>query len=427
MHTFHLHRRRHIITLLAFLFAAAITGIGSVYFMQGFEFVQNHRLDFSSIGAWAWLTSPLLFILSVQIIRWFAPCAEGAGIPQTIFAANNMSIENEKALAPLTSPTTLIIKVVALYIGIFAGASTGREGPTVHVATCIFVGILLLLRRFMGIRFDVRSAVIAGGAAGLAAAFNTPLAGVTFAIEELTPDRFSSVKDVVLFAIIAAAIAAKTMTGEYTYFGHLPEPSTVSLKVILLIGLVGGLAGTLFSTMLIQGKSMLCRFQKGWPMYLMIALLATGVLALSILGGPNILGPGNGAAQDLLSGHYGHWSVAFPWLKMAATLFTYWSGIAGGIFAPSLSMGAAIGANVGAWVHVPTDTCAMVGMAAFLSATIQAPMTAFVIIFEMTGHHQMLLPIMLGALIAYLLARIIGAKHLYQALSENYRFLLPNK
>lgn len=420
-----LSRRRHIITLLAFLFAAILTGIGSVYFMQGFEFVQNHRLDFRSIGAWAWITSPILFILSVQIIRWFAPCAEGAGIPQTIFAAKNMSVDNEKALSPLTSPVTLIIKIIALYIGILAGASTGREGPTVHVATCVFVGVLLLLRRFMGIRFDVRSAVVAGGAAGLAAAFNTPLAGVTFAIEELTPDRFSSVKDVVLFAIIAAAIAAKTMTGEYTYFGRLPEPSTVSINVILLIAVVGGLGGALFSTLLIKGKSMLGRFQKGLSMYVMIAILALGVLSLSILGGPNILGPGNEAARDLVSGQYGHWSVAFPWLKMAATLFTYWSGIAGGIFAPSLSMGAAIGANVGAWLHVPTDSCAMIGMAAFLSATIQAPMTAFVIIFEMTGHHQMLLPVMLGALLAYLIARILGSKHLYQTLSENYRFLLP--
>ena len=103
---------------------------------------------------------------------------------------------------------------------------------------------------------------------------------------------------------------------------------------------------------------------------------------------------------------------------------TYWSGIAGGIFAPCLSIGASLGADVGHWLGIPVATCAMIGMAAFLSGTIQAPITSFVIIFEMTGQHQMLVPIMLASLTAFMVARLLGAKHLYASLSLSYQYLL---
>ena len=112
---------------------------------------------------------------------------------------------------------------------------------------------------------------------------------------------------------------------------------------------------------------------------------------------------------------------------MLATLLTYWSGIAGGIFAPCLSIGAALGADIGHLTNNPIAGCAMIGMAAFLSGTIQAPITAFVIIYEMTGQHQMLVPIMLASLMAFMVARLLGAKHLYPMLSLNYQYLLDEK
>src|SRR4029077_7744791 len=99
---------------------------------------------------------------------------------------------------------------------------------------------------------------------------------------------------------------------------------------------------------------------------------------------------------------------------------TYWSGIAGGIFAPCLAIGAALGAEIARWTGASLSSCALIGMAAFLSATIQAPITAFVIIFEMTGHHQMLLPVMLASLLAFMTARLVGAAHFYQALAAGY-------
>ncbi len=413
------------LTLGIFLTAAAATGVACVLFMWAFEWVSGHRLDAARIGAWCWVTTPALFLLSVELIRRVAPCADGAGIPQTIFAASHLREPQTAALRPLVSLRTMSVKIVALLVGVWACASTGREGPTVHVAACLFVSVVWLLRRVTKLSLDVRSAVVAGGAAGLAAAFNTPLAGVTFAIEELSTDYFANIKDVVLMAIIVAGLTAKSLTGEYTYFGRLADPSSLSLLAILLIGLLGGAGGALFSSALVEGRRQCVRLAVGRWRYLLPVLLAWAVLAVNAVSPMSVLGPGNKAAQVLVQGDFGRWAFSFPWCKMLATLCTYWSGIAGGIFAPCLSMGAGLGADVGWWMSAPVAGCALIGMTAFLAGAIQAPITSFVIIFEMTGHHQMLLPIMLAALLGFMTAKVLGAKHLYQALAASYAYLLP--
>lgn len=412
---------RYGFVLFSFIAAAGLTGVACVWFMWGFEWVFAHRIA----SAWRWATTPLLFVVSVELIRRLAPCAAGTGIPQAIYAAQNLSPETEERLAPLTSAATLVVKILALYVGLWAGASTGREGPTVHVAACIFVGIILLVRRFSGIKVELRSAVIAGGAAGIAAAFNTPLAGVTFAIEELTADSFGSIKEFVIMSIILAAITAKVLTGEYLYFGRLSEPPSIPISAVVLIGVVGGVLGAFFSTAILRGQRELAgahlRHRYVLPAFLGLCLLLVSAASLA-----DVLGPGNEAAQALVRGEFGAWSWQFPAAKMAATLLTYWAGLAGGIFAPSLSIGAAVGSDVGRLLGASVASCALVGMAAFLSGTIQAPITSFVIIFEMTGHHQMLLPVMLGSLIGFMIAKLVGAEHLYQKLSMNYAPLLAD-
>ena len=412
---------RYGFVLFSFIAAAGLTGVACVWFMWGFEWVFAHRIA----GAWRWVTTPLLFVVSVELIRRFAPCAAGTGIPQAIHAAQNLSPQTEERLAPLTAARTLVVKARALSAGLGAGASTGREGPTVHVAACIFVGVILLVRRFSGIKVELRSAVIAGGAAGIAAAFNTPLAGVTFAIEELTADSFGSIKEFVIMSIILAAITAKVLTGEYLYFGRLSEPPSIPLSAVIVIGLIGGGLGAFFSTAILWGQREFADVRARYR-YALPALLGLCLLLVSAASLADVLGPGNEAAQSLVRGEFGAWAWQFPAAKTAATLLTYWAGLAGGIFAPSLSIGAAVGSDVGRLMGVSVASCALVGMAAFLAGTIQAPITAFVIIFEMTGHHQMLLPVMLAALIGFMAAKILGAEHLYQALSKNYASLLAD-
>lgn len=418
---------RYGFSLFIYITAAIFTGVSCVVFMRLFDFVLRHSLTFQTVGRWCWVTTPILFLIAVEMIRKFAPLAAGTGIPQTIFASQHLSPDTEQELMPLVSLKTMTVKIVTLLLGVWACASTGREGPSVHVATCVFMGVVLFFRRWMGFKFDHRSVVVAGGAAGLAAAFNTPLAGLTFAIEELNTDQFASMKEFVLMAIIVAAIAAKSLTGEYAYFGKLLEPEGVPLLATLLIGIAGGVAGAFFSTALIKGTKAFGRFRETRYRWLVPVGLSLALLVLGAWTGENVFGPGNQAAQTLTRGEFGLWVVWFPLTKMAATLFTYWSGMAGGIFAPSLSIGSALGATLGHTLNVSVASCALIGMAAFLSGTIQAPITSFVIIFEMTGHHQMLLPIMLGSLSAFMVARLLGADHLYQTLAEQYHTLLKPK
>lgn len=407
-----------------FVAAAVLTGICCVWFMRGFEMVLRHRLDFDSVGTWCWLTTPVGFLAAVEMIRRLAPYAAGTGIPQAVFVAAHGEPSNEQKIAPLFSLRTMVVKVLTLYLAVWVGASTGREGPTVHVSICVFIGTLIVLGRLLDVRFDRRSAAIAGGAAGLAAAFNTPLAGVTFAIEELTNEYFSSIKDFVLLAIIIAGLTAKHMIGEFAYFGILLEPPAVPLRAIVMIGIVGGLAGGAFSTLLLKGTQAVQGLRTTKARYATPLILGCGVVALAAVNGTRILGPGNEVAQHLLHGQGGSLNLGFPLAKMAATLCTYWSGIAGGIFAPSLTIGASLGSDIGQLFHGPIGTCALLGMAAFLSATIQAPITSFMIIFEMTGHHQMVLPIMLSALLGFLVARMAGAKHFYKTLALQYITLI---
>lgn len=410
--------------LFVFLVAAALTGIACVIFMRSFEFVLARRLDFKSIGYWCILTTPMLFLFSIELIRRVSPCAAGTGIPQVIFAVKHSNSDKEQKIWPLVSPRTMAVKILAILIGVYAGASSGREGPTVHIATCIFIMVMLFFRRFTGLSFDMRSAIVAGGAAGLASAFNTPLAGVTFAIEELTTEHFTGIKEYVLMAIIVAAISARFLTGEYSYFGRLLNPLPVSLSGIVIIGLSCGVLGAFFSSSILNGQKFLSRFKNGWSRILVPILLAFGLLIIAALSHADVMGPGNLAAQAFVRGNFGNWAIFFPLEKIFSTLFTYWSGIAGGIFAPCLSIGAAIGSNIGDWMGMPISSCAMIGMAAFLSGTIQAPITSFVIIFEMTSHHELLLPIMLSSLLSFMVTRLLGAKHLYQTLAANYNFLI---
>jgi len=154
-------------------------------------------------------------------------------------------------------------------------------------------------------------------------------------------------------------------------------------------------------------------------------ILSLALLLVAAMTGTRVLGPGNLVAQGLLKGEFSGWVLSYPFAKIAATLLTYWSGLAGGIFAPSLSIGSGLGSSIGHWMNVSVAGCALLGMAAFLSGTIQAPITSFVIIFEMSGgHHEMLLPVMLASLIAFMTARLLGAAHLYPTLSTGYQYLM---
>lgn len=388
-------------------------------FMRAFSAADSHRIDFAHFGWLALFLSPALFCVAVAIVRRFAPGAAGSGIPQTIYVIRHGE-ECPSSIQAMTSPLTLAVKVVSILLGVWAGASAGREGPTVQIAMCMMFLCMGLFEKFLPIKPDPRSLALSGGAAGLAAAFNTPLAGVTFALEELSGRYFENIKDYALMAIIVAALSAKVLTGNYIYFGKLPDPPELHITAIIVVSIVAGVAGHLFSLAMLAGTRIVARYSNRRYFWLFPAFCALAVIGLAWLSGPAINGPGNGAAQKYLQQEASGSPFLFSASKFLATAITYCSGVAGGIFAPSLAIGSGIGAGIAGLLQYPAGACALVGMSAFLCGAILAPMTSFVIIFELTGHHSMILPIMLASLIAYMTAKMLGAKSLYATLADRY-------
>jgi H+/Cl- antiporter ClcA len=413
-------RHRYGFILFAFLTAAALTGLVCVGYIAAFEAVAQHRLDFSRIGLWTWAVVPALFFLSSELIALISPEAAGSGLPQTIYAVQRITPETESKVLSLFSARAVTIKITAIMIAAIGAASTGPEASAVYIAAVIFTGTLRLFRRISPVDLDLRFGLIAGGAAGLAAAFNTPLAGVTFAIEELQAGYFDSIKDYVLIAILVAASVAKSLTGGLPFFGRLHGEASVPLWAALSLGVLGGLLGGLLSKMLVTGWNWVHTMRTRLGRRLFALGCGIVMVALAWVAGESVFGPGNHEARALVLGESGPLSFAAPLAKLLATAVTQWAGVPGGTFAPCLSIGAGVGGRFGELFGLFLPGCALLGMAAFLSGTIQAPITAFVIIFEMTDDDPLFLSIMLASLVAYMVARLIRAPHLYHQLAAAY-------
>ncbi len=372
-----------------------------------------------NVAAW-WaplIVTPLCTAAIVWCTRRFASGAAGSGIPQVMAALSS----GKPAASLFVSVRLTIAKIVLTTWGLFAGLSLGREGPSVQIAA----GIMHSARRWLpkaGVVSD-HGLMMAGGAAGIAAAFNTPLGGILFAIEELTRKPGQRSNSLVMAAIILGGLMGVSAFGNLTYFGIIPSEK-IGLSLLLpglLVALATGLAGGLFSRLLIVSLSgastdWFTRQRVRNPIYFATGCgLVVAVIGLTTSGAT--FGSGYLYTRSLLEGN-GDTSMLYVLLKFMATWVTTWSGVPAGVFAPSLAIGGALGNEVAFWTgHPHSATLIALGMAGFLAAVTQAPMTAFVIVMEMVDGHGLVLSLMACALFASAVSRIVSAP-LYTALAE---------
>ncbi|MDR3463647.1 MAG: chloride channel protein [Beijerinckiaceae bacterium] len=373
----------------------------------------------------ALIVTPLGFGFCVFLTRRVFPNSQGSGIPQVIAARQ---IEDPTARLALVSLRVAFGKVVVMMIGLLCGASIGREGPTVQVGASIMGAI--------GRRAPVvyhQGLLLAGAAAGIAAAFNTPLAGIVFAIEELSRSFESKTSGLVLGCIIAAGVTSLGLLGDYTYFGSTSAtlPLGRAWFIVPVCALVGGIAGGLFSRIVVtvltgSGPHAVLRLARTYPVpFAMVCGL--GVAGCGMLGHHSSYGTGYEEARGILHGTTSL-TLAFAPAKFFATVFSAISGIPGGIFAPSLAIGAGLGAELHAlFQSVPIGALALIGMAAYLAGVVQTPITSFVIVSEMTQDHAMVIPLMVTALIADRVSKLICKDGLYHALSKPFMIGLPTR
>jgi CIC family chloride channel protein len=410
------------------ILAGGLCGLAAVAFHVSVGLVESLCIDRAAAApghSWIWWTvlSPALGGLVAGLgLYYLVPAAAGSGIPQVkvAFTMRSGYVAFKEAVG----------KFVLCVIQIGSGGSLGVEGPTVFI--CAGVSNLLARVARLSPRNCRRMASV-GMAAGIAAAFNAPIAAVTFTLEELIGDLDQTMLSGVIVAAALAAVVEHTMLGSKPIF-HVPRAfelgNASSLVWYALLGLLAAIVSVAFTDSLLLLRAWFRRLQTV-PRWVQPAIggAATGGFAVVALLFFHLNGIAGDPYKTLTLAFTGGLSVAAMLvlcvLKLAGTVTSYSSGGAGGIFAPALFMGGMLGGAVGyidvAVFHHPADSIgafAVVGMGAVFAGIVRAPMTSVLIIFEMTGGYGLVLPLMIANMSAFALARHWRHTPVYEALLE---------
>jgi len=419
------------------LAAGAFCGLAAVSFHLAIIATENKLIEpaLQSSGpltTWLIILIPTLgALLCGLILQFIVPGARGSGVPQV-----KVAYAVRGGRVPLKESVGKFL-VGVLQIG--SGSSLGREGPTVQICA----GIANSLGHAAALsRDNLRRLLPVGAAAGIAAAFNAPIAAVTFTIEEVVGDLDQAV---LAWIVVAAAIASaveRAILGEHPVFTITKNYGLAHASSLLsyaVLGVAAAAVSLMFSESLLGLRN---RFQrmKVVPLWLRPAIggLVTGILAvvaLRLLHSEGITGGGYATLSEALSGSIAIRALlVLCALKLVATVFSYASGGAGGIFAPALFIGGMLGGVFGyidkALLHhnsVDVGAFALVGMGAAFAGIVRAPITSVLIIFEMTGSYGLILPLMISNTIAYALARHFRPTPIYEALLHQDRIYLPRR
>ncbi|MGY3608162.1 MULTISPECIES: chloride channel protein [unclassified Bradyrhizobium] len=400
-----------------FLLGGIVVGAAAVLLAQLADLAQQAFAMLLSKSRYAsLLVTPIGFGLSALLTARLFPNAQGSGIPQAIAARH---LTNQQARERLVSIRIAVGKIILTLFGLLCGASIGREGPTVQVGASIMFAVgRVSPRRQPGL-------ILAGAAAGVAAAFNTPLAGIVFGIEEMSRAFETRTSSLIIAAVIAAGLTSLALVGSYDYFGTTAVTLNrgIDWLAIPVCGVVGGLMGGLFSRIVITmarglpGSVGQAVRRRPVPFAVLCGL---AVALCGLVSGDTIYGTGYSEVKAALES-----SAPLPddfgLLKFLATALAAVSGIPGGIFSPSLAVGAGLGSNVASFFHgTPLAAIMLLGMVSYFAGVVQAPITAFVIVTEMTGDHTMVVPLMTAALIAYGTSRLVCEEGIYHALAKGF-------
>jgi H+/Cl- antiporter ClcA len=404
-------------TRAAFWLGALVVGGIAVAFAHACDWAMAMHQRVVDYSIWlSLLLPPIGLAVTSWVTSRLVPGSQGSGIPQVVAA---LQVPAGPQRLKLLSLRIACGKIALTVLGLLSGASIGREGPTVHVGAVVMDAIGRYAR--FPTEYLRRSLVLAGGAAGLAAAFNTPIAGLVFAVEELARSFEERTTGTLLTAVVLAGIVSLGTLGNYTYFGtysvHLPDwPAWWAVPIC---GVVGGLAGGMFSLTLIEAQRRLAPAIKRQPLRFALAC-GLAVTFLGVVSGGATYGTGYGPARHLLAAKE-NVDVLFPVLKWLATLASYLSGVPGGIFSPTLATGAGLGADL-AWMvpHAPFGTMVLLGMAGYFVGVIQSPLTGAVIVMEMVNDHELILPMLATTFIALGVSRLLCPHPVYHALSLGF-------
>lgn len=407
--------------------AGTLTGLVGVGFEHAVNWIIGQRVGMlASFSQHPLVMYPLAFIISALLaavgyglVRAFAPEAAGSGIPEIEGALEELRLVRWWRVIP--------VKFIGGMGTLGAGMVLGREGPTVQLGGNIG---RMLLDIFRMKSTEARHSLLAtGAAAGLSAAFNAPLAGILFIIEEMRLQfRYSLISiKAVFIGVIMSSIVFRVFNGDRAVIevGRLSDAPVNTLWLYLLLGMVIGVVGVTFNQLIFRIQDLFQRLHGGrMSKVLLIGALLGGICGVLGLVMPAASGGGSGLIPLVAAGNYTAGTLLFIFIiRLATTLLCFCSGAPGGIFAPMLALGTVLGTAFGLVsaallpeYHLQAATFAIAGMGALFAASVRAPLTGIVLVLEMTDNYQLILPMIITCLGATLLAQFLGGQPLYSSL-----------
>lgn len=425
--------KNNLMQAIPFWIGSVITGFFAVMYAKLFawgEGLLNIIFDWHS---WMiFIIAPIGFVLSWWLVKEFAPNAKGSGIPQVMAAVELANPKEHTKIRGLLSIKIIFFKIISSVILVIGGGAVGREGPTIQIAGSIFRKVNEYLPEWWP-KISKKNMIMTGAAAGLAAAFNTPLGGIVFAVEELSKTHINYFKTALFTAVIIAGLTAQTLAGSYLYLGY-PKTHDVSLMVMFPIILVAGVSGILASQLSVimlkmnEWKKRSLTTDKANVFFLVVCALIIASIAYFI--NREILGSGKEIMERVLFTKNKHEDWYVPILRMLGPALSFTSGGAGGIFAPALSAGASIGSVISGVIHLTqneTNVVILAGMVAFLTGITRAPFTSAIIVLEMTDRHSLIFHLMLAGMVSSIASILVSRHSLYDVLKVNFLSEIRNQ
>lgn len=417
--------RRNFLQAIPFWLASVVVGLVAVGYAKLFSLAEQLSLAIHGVAAWSiFIIMPACMILAWWLVRRLAPGARGSGIPQ-VLAALELDKATENTKVPgLLSLRIVLVKVASSILMVFGGAAIGREGPTIQISAAIFRKVNDLLPSWWP-KVSRRNMILTGAAAGLAAAFNTPLGGIVFAVEELSKAHFSQFRTAIFTAVIIAGLTAVAIAGPYLYLGY-PKIDNYSLSAfwgVMLVALVAGLLGALTSKSILLIFAWKDRFRTVRQHLLYLLLCSLVLSSMIYFFTEQAMGSGKEVMTTTLFTSDKRVEWYLPLTRILGPISSFTTGASGGIFAPSLSAGASIGAVFSGWFglgEANTNLLIVAGMVAFLTGITRSPFTSAILVLEMTDRHSLIFHLMAAGMVANIIARTIDHRSFYEHLKIRF-------
>jgi H+/Cl- antiporter ClcA len=417
--------KMNLLQAIPFWVASIITGLIAVLYARLFFLAEKGTSYMFRHFAWSFFfITPICFVIAWWMVKKFAPYSRGSGIPQVMASIELANPKHNDRVEKLLSVRIILVKIISSLFMVFGGGAIGREGPTIQVAGSVFRKINEWLPMWWP-KISKKNMIMTGAAAGLAAAFNTPLGGIVFAVEELTKTHINYFKTAIFSAVIISGLTAQAFLGPYLYLGY---PTVNNLSPFIFLGVIAvaiitGLAGSgtaKIILMILKWKSTFKSKSKNL-MYVIVCGLIIASTAFYI--DKIILGSGKELMANVLFTSPKYLSWYAPLLRMGGSILSFTTGAAGGIFAPSLSAGATVGSVFAGWMHLSdsnTNLLILAGMVGFLTGVTRTPFTSAIIVLEMTDRHNLIFHLMLAGMISSIVAVIIDKHSFYDHLKYQY-------